>query len=372
MRALALKTVIYKYDRFEDFAKEFALGEGDLLFTNEFLYEPFMKHLDLKCDIIFQERFGTSEPTDKMVDAILEAKGGKKYKRIIAVGGGSVLDIGKILAAKRPKSVLDFYETPPVKETELIIIPTTCGTGSEVTNIAMLYVTDKKSKIGIVNDELLADTAVLIPELVKTLPYQPFIYSVIDALIHAVESYASRKATDYTQMFGEKAIKVLLRSLMQVAEKGPDYRYQILENFLIGSNFAGIAFGTGGCSAVHAMSFPLGGYYHVAHGESNYALFTAVFKEFCRKAPDNESLNELNALLARVLRTDAKGEAVYDVLEDTLSSLIKRKALSEYGVTEDRIPDMADLVIEKQQRLLVNNCVPFDRDTIIRIYRELL
>ncbi len=111
--------------------------------------------------------------------------------------------------------------------------------------------------MGLGTDELFADHAVLIPELVKGLPYRFFVASSIDALIHAIESYVSPKANPYTEVFSVKAMELILKGYMQIIEKGEEYRKEIIEEFVIGSNYAGIAFGNTGVGAVHALSYPL-------------------------------------------------------------------------------------------------------------------
>ncbi len=375
MRQLLLKTDIHKFDTFEDFAKEFEIGEGDLLFTNEFLYTPKMKPLNLKCDVYFQEKYGTTEPTDEMYNAIFNDLRDKEYKRIIAVGGGTVVDMAKWVASEKPDDIVDAYkENPtfkPKHKTELIICPTTCGTGSEVTNISMIYLTKTKTKKGCANDELFADYAVLIPDLVKSLPYQPFMYSAIDALIHATESYVGRRHTDLSRMIGRRAIELIMGGFQKMIENGPEYRLEIMDDFVLGSNYAGIAFGTAGCNAVHAMSFPLGGMFKVPHGESNYALFTTVMKFYYRMNPDGD-IKEINHVLAQILGLDTEGPEVYDKLEEALSTLIRRKPLREYGVTEEICEQMADLVIAEQQRLMTNTYVEMDKEDVLKLYLEVL
>ncbi|MFV0527697.1 MAG: 4-hydroxybutyrate dehydrogenase [Lachnospiraceae bacterium] len=373
MLQLLLKTEVHKFDTFDLFAKEFNIGKGDLLFTNEFLYTPKMKPLDLECDVYFQEKYGTTEPTDVMVNSILSDLKDKDYKRIIAIGGGSVVDIAKWLASEVPDDIAEAYvgDFKPKHIKELVIVPTTCGTGSEVTNIAMLYLTKTKTKKGCANDELFADYAVLIPDLVKSLPYEPFMFSAIDALIHAVESYVGRRHTDISHMFGRRAIELLMNGFYEMEKQGPEWRIDHIEDFVLGSNYAGIAFGTAGCNAVHAMSFPLGGMFKVAHGESNYALFTTVMKYYYKQNPDGV-IKDINAVLSDILGCSCEGVEVYDRLEDTLSALIKRKPLREYGVTEEICGQMAKLVIEQQQRLMTNTYVPMDEETVRNLYLEVL
>ncbi len=211
----------------------------------------------------------------------------------------------------------------------------------------------------------------LIPDLVKSLPYQPFMYSAIDALIHAVESYVGRRHTDLSRMFGRRAIELIMNGFTQMIEKGPEYRLEIMDDFVLGSNYAGIAFGTAGCNAVHAMSFPLGGMFHVAHGESNYELFTTVMKYYYKMNPDGD-IKEINHVLAEILGCETEGAEVYDKLEEALAALIRRKPLSEYGVTEEICDQMAELVIAEQQRLMTNTYVEMDKEAVKSLYLQVL
>jgi 4-hydroxybutyrate dehydrogenase len=372
MKQFWLKTQVHKFNTIEEFSKQFELGEEDLLFTQEFLYEEFVKPLKINAKkVMFLEKYGAGEPSKEMVEAIISDLKGVTYKRVIAIGGGSVMDISKILALKTPNSVGDLYDKVelPVKEKELIIIPTTCGTGSEVTDIAVLKFIEKHSKVGLVTNEYIADYAVLVPEIVKNLPYEPFIYSSVDALIHAVESFVAQRATSYSEIFAVKAIEIIIKGYKKLLENGVEFRKEIIEDFVVGSNYAGIAFYNSGVGGVHALSFPLGGQYNVPHGESNYRCFLEVFKTYFKKAPSGKIL-ELNAILAEVLGVE-NNENVYDELKNLLGGLIADKKLSEYGMKEEEIYSFTDSVIACQQRLLINNHVEFSKEDIIDIYKKL-
>lgn len=372
MKQFWLKTQVHKFNTVKEFSEQFNIGEEDLLFTQEFLYNDFIKPLNINAKkVLFLEKYGVGEPSKEMVEAILSDLKSVNYKRVIAIGGGSVMDISKILALKTPSSIGDLYEKTelPVKEKELIIIPTTCGTGSEVTDIAVLKFIEKHSKVGLVTNEYIADYAVLIPEIVKNLPYEPFIYSSVDALIHAVESFVAQRASSYSEVFAVKAIEIIINGYKKLIEKGTEYRKEIIEDFVVGSNYAGIAFYNSGVGGVHALSFPLGGQYNVPHGESNYQCFLEVFRTYLRKSPSGKIL-ELNAILADILGVD-KSADVYDELEKLLSELIGKKQLREYGMKEEEIYSFTDSVIACQQRLLINNHVAFDKEDIVDIYKKL-
>ena len=274
-----IKPSIYKYGTAKEFAEEFKLGKGDLVITNEYIYNPYFGELNLGCDTIFQEKYGAGEPSDDMLEAIYKDVKGE-HKRIVAIGGGTVIDISKIFALKYVSPILDLYDgkKPIEKDKELVIVPTTCGTGSEVTNIAILALNSRGTKKGLASDEMYADSAVLVPELLEGLPFPVFATSSIDALVHAVESSLSPKGNEMTRLFGYKAMEMILKGYKKIVAEGKDARIPLLPDFLTASTFAGIAFGNAGCAAVHALSYPLGGKYHVPHGESNYAMFTGVLK----------------------------------------------------------------------------------------------
>lgn len=250
MKELSVRPEIYKYDSAKEFAEAFRLQKGDLILTNEYIYRPHFGALDLECDVICQENYGAGEPTYEMAEAILKDIKGEP-KRIIAVGGGTVLDLAKLFALKQVSPVLDLYDgkLPIKKNKKLILVPTTCGTGSEVTNIAILALISRGTKKGLAVDEMYADAAVLIPELLSGLPFGVFAASSIDALVHAVESSLSPKATATTRMFGYRAIEMILKGYLEIAEKGPGARLMLLDDFLTASNYAGIAFGNAGCAA---------------------------------------------------------------------------------------------------------------------------
>ena len=239
---------------------------------------------------------------------------------------------------------------------------------SEVTNISILALNSRGTKKGLAVDQMYADTAVLIPELLEGLPFGVFATSSIDALIHAIESSLSPKGNETTRLLGYQAISMILNGYKEIAEKGKEARIPLLSQFLMASNYAGIAFANAGCAAVHAMSYPLGATYHVAHGESNYAMFTGVMKNYMELKTDGE-IAVLNKFIAHILGCDAKD--VYEELEKLLNVIIQKKPLHEYGMKESEIEEFADSVLENQQRLLANNFVPLDRDRLIKIYREL-
>lgn len=369
MEQLLLKPKLYKFNSFEVFAKEFSVGEGDLILTNKILYEHYFNSSARNAIVIFQEEYGLGEPTDDMVEAICRDIN-EPYQRVIAVGGGTVLDIGKLFALKHicPVEKLFAKEIVPEKQKTLILVPTTCGTGSEMTNISILLFRKKETKIGLAVDELYADSAVLIPELLEGLPFQVFAASSIDALVHAVESLLSPKATPYTKLFSYKAIEIIITNYREIERLGKESWLAFSEDFLLASNYAGIAFGTAGCAAIHALSYPLSGKYHVPHGESNYVFFTQVLKTYLTIRNEG-AIKDLNAYMADLLGCDI--QRVYSELEKLLDHILVKKSLIQYGVTREDLPEFTKTVIKTQQRLMQNSFASLGKKDIFYIYESL-
>ncbi len=371
LKQLSLRPVIYKYNTVEEFCKIFKIGKGDLIITNEFIYNPLFEKLGLETKVVFQEKYGLGEPTDEIIENIYIDLIGIEYKRVIGIGGGTVLDISKIFALKNVSPVIKLFDKKLeiIKNKELVLLPTTCGTGSEVTNIAILEFISRKTKLGLASDEMYADSAIIIPELLYSLPYEFFATSSIDAFIHAAESYVSPKATQYTDLYSLEAIKIIISGYKRITEVGKDGRIPILENFLIASNFAGIAFSNAGVGAVHAMSYPFGGLYHIPHGEANYVFFTEIFRTYTSLKPKGK-IYKLNNFLAKYLECDVK--SVYNELDILLDNILKKRSLHEYGVTDDELLKFTKNVTTMQSRLTANNYVTLDFNRIYTIYRNLM
>jgi 4-hydroxybutyrate dehydrogenase len=370
MKMIWLRTRVLKYTKVDEFLSEFNVGKGDLIFTHEFIYKPIIAPYLSGADTLFLEKFGLGEPSSTLIDKIFIEIKDKRYKRIIAIGGGSVIDVAKLLVLDVTAKTVDLFDkkVPLVKKCELIIVPTTCGTGSEVTNLSIVEIVEKKTKMGLSSDEMFADYAVLIPDLLKTLPYDFFIYSSIDALIHAAESYVSPNSNEYTELFSISSIKKILSGYAAIVKKGKDFRFEILEEFLVASNFAGVAFGNTGAGAVHALSYPLGGNYHVPHGEANYQFFTEIFKLYKNKKPQGK-IKVLIGIIAEILDVDES--LAFTKMDELLMQLIAKKKLREYGMKEHEIAEFTDSVIKNQQRLLKNNYVELKAEEIEKIYAKL-
>ena len=208
MKQLYIGPEIHQFDTFKDFAEEFTLCASDLILTNEYIYQPYFGAMNLECAVLYQEQYGMGEPTDVMAEAILRDAAATGCSRVVAIGGGTVIDIARCWRWRR-ESIDELYGMAPElpKRRELVLIPTTCGTGSEVTNISIMARTRIGTKLGLVSPAMYADYAVLIPQLLEGLPFKVFAASSIDALVHAVESALSPKATPYTKLFAIRPLR---------------------------------------------------------------------------------------------------------------------------------------------------------------------
>ncbi|PJM80196.1 4-hydroxybutyrate dehydrogenase [Bifidobacterium scaligerum] len=368
---------IYQFATVKEFTKEFKLGANDLVVSIGMIYDAFLKPYLNGANVLLVDKYGNQEPTDVMIDAIIQDAGQFSYNRIVAIGGGAVMDMSKIVAVAGGASIDDVIDHLPdfKRKVGLVLVPTTCGTGSEVTEIAAINRTRLGCKAGIAGPEMFADHAVLIPELLYGLPDHVFMTSSLDALVHSVESTLSPNATPYTRLFGYEAMKMIVNGYKAIVAAGPAgsserraKRNELMNDFLIASDYAGISFDTGGCAAVHALSYQLGGKYHVPHGESNYAMFTGVLRNYMEIKSDGE-IAKLNAVLAELLDCDVTN--VYDELETLINQLLPKKALHEYGVTREDLPEFTERVMTTQARLMRNNFVPLDTARVRKIFEEL-
>lgn len=370
MNTFRLTPTITEYPTCSSFIQNFEFDKDDLLFISNTTYSKYFKGHTRDATILLRGDYGSGEPTDEMVEQIYQVIKDLPYKRVIAIGGGSILDTAKLFCLKTFSPVLDLFDhkIKPIKDKEFIAIPTTCGTGSEVTNISILELKSRQTKLGLAHDALYPDATILIPELLEELPFSVFATSSIDALIHALESYLSPKATDFSRLYSIESTKLLLSGYMQIKKEGAEARIPLLHSFLIASTYAGIAFGNAGTGAVHAMSYPFGAKYHVPHGESNYVMFSEVFKKYQELSPDGD-IAKLNEIIADII--DCSPSEVYSELDDLLSLLIEKKPLCEYGVSQSDLISFTENVMTKQGRLMANCYVPLRDDMIYSIYDNL-
>ena len=380
MREILIKPDILKYRTFADFAEEFGLGERDLILTTRLLKEKyidpalagFADAAGVQC--LVQEDFGEGEPTEEMIEKMLPAVDYDSYDRVIAIGGGTMMDIGKIFAVRRTGSVNDlfFRRVDLFRDKKLICVPTTCGTGSEVTMTSVAIVkapSGGTTKLGLLDEKIIADTAVLIPQFIEEIPHKPMAESLIDALIHATESYLSPdRATITTDTFAEKAIRMILAA-MSAYKDGVDIRKEYADEMLTAACYAGIAFLSAGCGLVHGMSYPLSGKYFVTHGAANYVFFDAVLKYYDRCDPTGK-ISSFRAMIADALGCDeADAIAELAAAEDALISV---KTMSECGAVPEDVDYFTESVFANQMRLVNNAYAPVGPEEVRELYRQVL
>jgi 4-hydroxybutyrate dehydrogenase len=368
MKQFRISPKIVMCETAREFCEAFKPDANDLVFMGRSSARAFEGLLN-GTHVIYRSDYGTGEPTDVMVERIRDDVKDIPYKRVIAIGGGTIVDAAKLLALKEYHPVLDLFDKkiPAVRDKGLVIVPTTCGTGSEVTNISILELTARATKLGLADDALFADSAVLIPELLEGLPYEVFATSSIDALVHATESYLSPKATPFSRDCSLKAVSMILEGYLAIRDSGATARFPYMERFLLASTYAGLAFGNAGTGAVHAMSYSFGAKYHVPHGEANYALFSGVFKTYQKIAPDGD-IESLNRVIASYLKCDIAD--TWNALESLLGTILPLKPLRAYGVTESDLAAFTENTMTKQGRLTANNYRPLSTEQVLTIYRS--
>ena len=261
---------------------------------------------------------------------------------IIALGGGSPMDVAKavgILAVYGGD--ITQYEGGgriPGKIAPIIAIPTTAGTGSEVTAFAVITDKSRNYKLTVFSDELIPAYALLDPELVMSLPADVAAATGVDAMVHGIEAYLSKASTAFTDVMAEAAIKMIGRYIRRfVANPGEE---EAAGQMLLASTFAGLAFNRARLGNVHAMAHPLGGYFNLPHGIANAILLPTVLEY--NALADNGKYE----IIYNMLKTgkDSNYSGPYSLTEEIkklLRELQIPEKLSLAGVTEDKIPDMA-------------------------------
>lgn len=372
MREILIKPEIYKFDRFRDFTEEFRTGREDLILTTAYLKERYIDPVLPDAVCIIMDDYGTGEPSEDMIKGMFDAVPYDSYERVIAIGGGAILDIAKLFVIARPHSINDlfFRREDIIREKQLVCIPTTCGTGSEVTmtSVASVRTEDGSyTKMGLLDERLIADTAVLIPEFLEEIPLRPMAESLIDALIHAVESFLSpNRATMTSDLFAVGAIRMILQ-VLRANDEGADLRKEYGDQMLTAATYAGIAFLTAGCGIVHGVSYPLSGKYHVTHGAANYIFFDAALQMYNEHAPEGR-IKELRMMISEILGGDEKD--ALNTLASAESRLYPAKTLRDHGVTEEDIEEFTESVFRNQKRLVDNAYYPMDRAEVRELYKR--
>lgn len=314
-----------------------------------------------------------AEPTRDQAQSVVVAFHACQADTIVAVGGGSVMDIAKLcsILANSHNTVNDLLDHPTIGKRLIssVMIPTTAGTGAEATPNAIVLVPEKELKVGIVCEEMIPDAVILDGEMIRRLPVHIAASTGIDALCHAIECYTSRKATPFSNLYALEALRLIFANI-EPACTDPE-ALDSKNAMLLAAFYAGVAISCSGTTAVHALSYPLGGKYHIPHGVANAMMLMPVmrFNLPCCQAELAQVYDALGQQGA--CKIAAKAEWVLKRMEDIVSRLQIPTDLKKYGVS---INDLDSLVTAGMdvQRLLVNNKRSVSAEDARALYLELL
>lgn len=291
---------------------------------------------------------------------------------VIGVGGGSVLDITKLVATlfDGRQQVEDCFGIGFIKEKGLwfACMPTTAGTGSEVSPNAILLDERDKLKKGIVSPFLMADVAYADPKLTLTVPAKVTADTGMDALTHCIEAYTNKFAHPMVDMYALKGIELLAKNLLRAVKDGSDLEAR--EACALGSLYGGLCLGPVNTAAVHALSYPLGGEYHIPHGLSNAILLPSVMK-FNRPANLKKYAEVAVAMGAPVGKNDDEtAQNGVDFIYQLSEAVGIPSKLTDIGIPQEAVPHLAKAAMEVQ-RLLKNNPREVTEQDAINIYNSL-
>ena len=309
-------------------------------------------------------------PTIAVVDEAAALYKNNNCKSIIALGGGGPMDVSKAVGVlvKFGGSIKDYVGVGnvPGPIVPMLAITTTAGTGSEVTASSVITDAETSFKFSVISYELLPKYAVLDPELIMTAPASIAAACGVDALIHALEAYISTAATPFSDAFAEKAMELIGKNLRRFVANRHDVEAACA--MIAGSTFAGIAFAWAKLGNIHAMSHPVSGFFHVAHGVANSVLMPTVI-EYNALADHGRYERIYNYIREDTAPcTDFKPEMLVEEVKKLNQQLGIPENLRAVGVTEDKIPAMAADAM-KTANVLVN-----PRETnlkeIIELYKK--
>jgi alcohol dehydrogenase class IV len=312
------------------------------------------------------------EPPSRVIDQgaeIFEAEG---CDLVLGVGGGSSLDVAKgisILAANKGR-ILDYcgIDQVPQNGAPMILMPTTAGTGSEVTRVLILTDEEHNTKNVVCTPYALADAAIVDPLLSLSMPPTVTADTGMDAMVHAIETYVSMNATVFSDILAERAIQLIADYLPVAWAKGSntDARYHMS----LAATLAGMAFGSGGLGAVHALAYPLGTEYHMTHGRTNAIMLPHVMRYNIPGSP------ERYARIAELMGKDIEGYGLLEAanlaveaIQELLDTIKVSCQLQDYGILESDLPNLAAGGM-KQARLFVPNPRDLNEEDVVSIYKE--
>jgi len=312
-----------------------------------------------------------ADPPEAVLMACVDSAKQANSDIVLGLGGGSSMDIAKLVAvmlvSEQPLSELYGIGNVKGKRTPLVQVPTTAGTGSEVTNITILT-TGETTKMGIVSHQLYADRVLLDAELTVGLPAVQTAATGIDAMVHAIEAFTSQhKKNMLSDVFAKEALRLIAANLVTACEDG--HNRAAREAMLLGANLAGQAFSNSPVGAVHALAYPLGGHYHLPHGLTNALMLGPVLRYNMREAAPLYA--ELADVVMGPSEEGAQARSVNFVtfMEDLMDRSGAPRRLRDCDVTQESLPRLAkDAML--QTRLLVNNPVEVTEADALALYQE--
>lgn len=367
MSLFSIRPSILLCDTVQELAEKLHIGKGDVLFTSGFVYSPLIEPARLSCEVMLRDRYGRGDPTDQMIDAIRADLCKKEFRRIIAVGGGAIMDIAKMLVLDGTDSTEAILtgKAHPKKRHELVVVPTTCGSGTEVTDMAMVQVASLRTTVTCQMTEFLPDTAALVPELLGTLTYKTFVTSSMDALVRACEAYLSPQSNAFTDLFSLRAIELIASGYQYVCREGQNAWKDRSKEFLQASCFAGIAFSNTGYGPAYALACPIAVKHQIPSGEVCRLIFREVLRLYRRYKPVGK-LDLLEHHLAKLLSTSIA--SVWEVSEKLLGAVQPYRTLRELGVPHKSLWDCMQAVVRRQQSAMAHAYAPLSENDVLRIY----
>lgn len=313
------------------------------------------------------------EPTRADLAVALSAADDFAPDFVVGIGGGSAMDVAKLVAALHG-SAQTFDEVVGIgllaaRGLPLACIPTTAGTGSEVTPIAIVEDEEAELKKGVVSPHLVPDFAYLDPQLTVTMPRKVTASTGIDALTHCIEAFANKVAHPVVDSWALEGIRLIAANLVTACEQPDDLPAR--EAMLMASHLGGMCLGPVNTAAVHALAYPLGGEFHVAHGVANSLLLPHVIRFNAEEVPDRY------ATIAHAMGVSPSGDANRDAeagiarIEQLSAAAGIDRRLSDIGIGANALPKMAAAAMTVQ-RLLKNNPRVMDESQALAIYQAAL
>jgi alcohol dehydrogenase class IV len=310
-----------------------------------------------------------SEPTRQMFESILPVARAEKIEGVLGIGGGSVIDVAKLIAAlfhgRQTAAEVFGINLLRRRELALVCLPTTAGTGAEVSPNAILLDEADELKKGVVSPQLVPDAAFVDPLLTLSVPPAVTAATGLDALTHCIEAYANKFAHPMVDLYALQGIKLIAANLVRAVRNGAELEARAALS--LGSLYGGLCLGPVNTAAVHALAYPLGGRFRIAHGVSNALLLPQVLRFNLSAAP------ERYAEMAVALGVKRHGPALTTAEQgvDFLSQLSRDcgvpQTLSELNIPRAAIPAMAQAAMQVT-RLLKNNPRPLTVADAVRIY----